>query len=387
MRSPQMWANKWLSTAVEIMARNAKGGLMLEEGAVVDEQQFEEDWAKPGSNAYFRPGSLTGGKVTPKPAANFPTDFMQMTNFAIAAIPRVTGINVEAMGLTGSNPTSPNDPRTASQEYQRRQSATIVLAGLFDSLRRYRRMSGRLLLYLIIEFLTDGRLIRIVGTDMDRYVPLIRDPNVVEYDVIVDDAPSAPSQKELVWNSMIQMLPMLQGINPPPQVMLTLLDYSPLPASLVAKIKGAVQQAAQNAPPPPPDPMQLILMEKRADIEANQQKQMATLMGRKAEKDQDIAHQRALAEIELRKTIAQENIRLASKAQDARIANGGEVSPLTEGLLAGIKAGATRFATELTAGQLAQQANVPIGTPTHLGQVPGQPEAPRPARAGNGAGG
>ena len=386
MRSPQMWANKWLSTAVEIMARNAKGGLMLEEGSVVDEQDFEDDWAKPGSNSYFRPGALTGGKVTPKPAANFPTDFMQMTNFAIQAIPRVTGINMEMMGMSGSNPTSPNDPRTASQEYQRRQSATVVLAGLFDSLRRYRRISGRLLLYLITEFLTDGRLIRIVGTDMDRYVPLVHDPNVINYDVIVDDAPSAPSQKELVWNSMIQMLPMLQGINPPPQVMLTLLDYSPLPASLVAKIKGAVQNAAQNAPPQP-SPMELIIAEKKADIEANQQKQMATLMGRKAEKDQDIAHQRALAEIELRKTIAQENIRLASKAQDARVVNGGEISPLTEGLLAGIKAGATRFATELTAGQLAQQANVPMGAPTHLGQVPGQPEAPqRPMRGANGAG-
>jgi non-ribosomal peptide synthetase component F len=246
-------------------------------------------------------------------------------------------------------------------------------------------MSGRLLLYLITEFLQDGRLIRIVGQEFDQYVPLVRDPNVIEYDVIVDDAPSAPSQKELVWNSMIQMLPMLQGINPPPQVMLTLLDYSPLPASLVAKIKTAVQQAAANAPPPPPDPLQLIIAEKQQDIEATKQKQMATLLGRQAEKQQDLQHANAMAEVELRKTIAQENIRLMSKKQDAMIAAGGEVSPLTEGLLAGIKAGAQRFATELTAGQLAQQADVPLGTPTHLGQVPGQPEPPKPGQGSNGA--
>jgi hypothetical protein len=92
-----------------------------------------------------------------------------------------------------------------------------------------------------------------------------------------------------------------------------------------------------------------------------------------------------MAEVELRKTIAQENIRLMSKKQDAMIAAGGEVSPLTEGLLAGIKAGAQRFATELTAGQLAQQADVPLGTPTHLGQVPGQPEPPKPGQGSNGA--
>ena len=316
MQSPQTWANKWLSTAVEIMARNAKGGLMLEEGAVVDQNEFEEDWAKPGTNSYFRPGALTGGKVTPKPAANFPTDFMQMTNFAIQAIPRVTGINVEMMGLSGSNPTSPNDPRTASQEYQRRQSATIVLAGLFDSLRRYRRVSGHLLLYFIVEFLSDGRLIRIVGTDLDQYVPLIKDPNVIQYDVIVDDAPSAPSQKELVWNSMVQMLPMLQGINPPPQVMLTLLDYSPLPASLVAKIKSAVQQAQQNAPPPPPDPMTLMIQEKQADVEANKQRHLQTLIARKAEKDQDFAHQQRIANLEYQKVLAAERVKLAGKREE-----------------------------------------------------------------------
>jgi hypothetical protein len=311
---------------------------------------------------------------------------MQMTNFAIASIPRVTGINVEAMGLAGSNPSSPNDPRTASQEYQRRQSATIVLASLFDSLRRYRRTAGRLLLYLIVNFLTDGRLIRIVGQEMDQYVPLVRDPNVIQYDVIVDDAPSAPSQKELVWNSMIQMLPMLQGINPPPQVMLTLLDYSPLPASLVAKIKAAVQQAQQAAQAnPQPSPMDLIMAEKQADINANAQRRAADLHARQTEQALEVRHQQALAAIETRARIAQENIRLYGKHRDAQMANGGNFDPLTEGLIAGVKAGAQRFATELVGGGLAQRANMPLGMPTHLGQVPGQPEAPRPQPRGNGS--
>jgi hypothetical protein len=317
MRSPQTWANKWLSTAVEIMARNAKGGLMMEEGAVVDQQEFEEDWAKPGANSYFRPGALTGGKVTPKPAANFPTDFMQMTQFAVQAIPRVTGINVEMMGLSGSNPTSPNDPRTASQEYQRRQSATIVLAGLFDSLRRYRRVSGRLLLYYITEFLADGRLIRIVGQENDQYVPLIHQPGTIEYDVIVDDAPSAPNQKELVWNSMVQMLPMLQGINPPPQVMLTLLDYSPLPASLVAKIKNAVMQAQQQAQQNPPmDPATLMMQEKQADVQANAARHQANLAAHSQQKQLDLAHQRESNRIEVTGQIAVERAKIAARREE-----------------------------------------------------------------------
>lgn len=319
MRGPQMWANKWLSTAVEIMARNAKGGLMLEEGAVVDVQDFEEDWAKPGANAYFRPGALTGGKVTPKPASQFPNDFMGMTQFAVESIRNVTGLNVEMLGLSGSNPNNANDARTASQEYQRRQSATIILAPLFDSLRRYRRMEGRVLLYLITEFLADGRLIRIVGQENDRYVPLIHDPNVTDYDVIVDDAPSAPSQKELVWNSLVTMLPMLQGMNPPADVILTLLDYSPLPASLVAKVKQALAQAQQGAPPPP-DPIQLIIEEKKADIQADQAKKAADIEFRRDSHALDIEHERAKSQINIQSELTRENIKAEGRAHEHMLA-------------------------------------------------------------------
>ena len=217
----------------------------------------------------------------------------------------------------------------------------------------------------------------------------IHDPNVLQYDVIVDDAPSAPSQKELVWNSLVTMLPMLQGMNPPPAVILTLLDYSPLPASLVAKIKQALAQAAATAPPPPPDPITLIMAEKKADVEASQQKHVADLQARQQEHAIDLQHENAKAMIDLRSRIAQEQIRCHGKAADIAIANGGpNPDPVAEGLIAGIKAGATRFATELMAGQLAQRANMPIGLPTHIGQIPGQPEAPRPVRsAGKGLGG
>jgi Phage P22-like portal protein len=298
MRGPQTFANKWLSTTVEIMARAAKGGLMLEEGAVADSEDFETDWAKPGANSYFKPGAITGGKVQQKPATQFPSDFMQMTQFAIASIRDVVGVNPESLGQASQE-------QAASLEYQRRQSATVILAPLFDSLRRYRRIEGRVLLFLITEYLTDGRLIRIVGKEGESYVPLIRDPGVTEYDVIVDDAPSSPNQKELVWNSMVTMMPMIQNMQPPPEVILEILDYSPVPASMVAKIKQALARASQNAPPPPPDPMQLIMQEKQADIEAD-----------KIKKANDVQARQATARIELESLIATERVRLQGKQRE-----------------------------------------------------------------------
>src|SRR5258707_215770 len=130
---------------------------------------LEADWAKPGRNAYFKPGAISGGKVQPKPATQFPNDFMQMTQFAISSIRDVTGVNKESSG-------GQDQDQAASLEYQRRQSSTVILAPIFDSLRRYRRIQGRFLLFLITEYLSDGRLVRIVGQEGDRYVPLIHDP-------------------------------------------------------------------------------------------------------------------------------------------------------------------------------------------------------------------
>jgi hypothetical protein len=50
-------------------------------------------------------------------------------------------------------------------EYQRKQSAVTLLAPLFDSFRRYRKMSGRCWLHFMQNYLTDGRLIRITKDD------------------------------------------------------------------------------------------------------------------------------------------------------------------------------------------------------------------------------
>ena len=371
MRGPQTFANKWLSTTVEIMARGSKGGLMLEEGAVVDVEDFENSWAKPGANSYFRPGAITGGRVQAKPPVVFPGDMMQMTQFAIQSIRNVTGVNPEVLGLAQQD-------QPASLEYQRRQSATVILAPLFDSLRRYRRIEGRALLFLITEFLADGRLIRIMSdSGAEQYVPLVHNPGVTEFDVIVDDAPSSPSQKELVWNSMVQMMPMLQNMNPPPQVILALLDYSPLPASVVAKIKQALADASQNAPPPPPDPMTLMMQQKQIEVQGDAQKKAQELQFKQQSQALDIAHERAKAQIQLESQLALAHV----KAGSAAAMNGGsqQPHPLAEGFASGIKAGAQRFATELTAGRLAQQAGLPEGPPVHLGMVPEGPTAPQQA--------
>ena len=128
-----------------------------------------------------------------------------------------------------------------------------VLATLFDSLRRFRKRIGRVRLYLIQNYLADGRLIRIAGPDGAKVIPLLRDQALGEYDVIVDDAPTSPNQKEANWEIIAGMLPAFRDqLMARPELIAAVLDYSPLPSALVEKLK-----AVAAAPAAPADPSQV----------------------------------------------------------------------------------------------------------------------------------
>jgi len=119
--------------------------------------------------------------------------------FAITSIRDCTGINLELLGQKDIN-------QPGILEAQRKQAGMTVLATLFDSVRRFRKQVGRIRLYLIQTYLSDGRLIRIVGPDGARSLPLIRDKTAEKtvksstpIDVVhedEDDAPSAFRKKE-----------------------------------------------------------------------------------------------------------------------------------------------------------------------------------------------
>jgi hypothetical protein len=94
---------------------------------------------------------------------------------------------LELLGLRDAN-------QAGVLEEHRKQAGMTILASLFDSLRRFRKRQGRVLLYYIMTYLSDGRLVRIVGDEGAKYVPLIRQEGVAQYDVIVDDAPTSPQR-------------------------------------------------------------------------------------------------------------------------------------------------------------------------------------------------
>ena len=239
MSDPQRWANKFFSQILHIINSNAKGGLMVEDGAVDNPRKLEADWAKADSIVTFNEGALSGGKVQNKPSPPYPIGPEKMMEFSVQSIRDAAGVNLEQLGQA-------NRAQAGYLEAQRKESGMTILAGLFDSLRRYRKVQGRLLADYIKLYLSDGRLVRIVGGDgTERYIPLLRQDDTVQYDVIVDESPTSHNVKERVFTMMMQMMPTLaqMGVPIPTEVV----DYMPLPSGLTEKWKQQIN-AQRNDP-------------------------------------------------------------------------------------------------------------------------------------------
>lgn len=256
MMDPQRWANKWMSQSLHILNTGAKGGIIAEVDAFDDVRDAENNWANPEAIVWASPNALSGQqpKIIPRPQNPMPQGLPDLLQLAISSIRDCTGINLELLGMVEKD-------QAGVLEHMRKQAGMTVLAGLFDALRRYRKDQGRLMLWYITTYLADGRLIRIGGPEEAQYVPLVHDPNLIEYDVIVDDTPTSPNLKEQTWAALMQMMPFLSRMPIPPQIYLELLKYSPLPATLTAKLEAIAASQPQQ-----PNPA-LIMAQGRAALE------------------------------------------------------------------------------------------------------------------------
>lgn len=244
MIDPQRWANKFFSQILHIINSNAKGGLMVEDGATDNLAKLKEDWAKSDSVVSLNDGAISGAKIMAKPVANIPGEIGRMLEFSISSLRDTTGINLEMLGMADRQ-------QAGVLEAQRKQSAMTVLASLFDSLRRYRKEQGRLLAKFINDYLSDGRLVRIVGGDgTEQYIPLMKQEGTFEFDVVVDEAATTSNTKERTFAILMQLMPTLSQLGVPfaPE----LLEYTPLPAAMVDKWQQLIEQQQQQPKQPSP---------------------------------------------------------------------------------------------------------------------------------------
>lgn len=293
MKDPQRWANKWLSQILHIINSNAKGGLLAEVGAFVDPQRAQDEWAMPESITLLKEGGLQ--KIEQKQVVNYPTGLDRLMEFALASLPQVTGINLEALGLAARE-------QANVLEQSRKQAAYGLLAPVFDSLRRYRKNHGRILLDFIHNYISDNRLIRIGGPDSEQFVPLTKAPKAPRYDIIVDQSPHSPDSKQKTWEILESILPnmMKAGLPIPPD----LLDYTPLPSAMVMKWKRYIEQTGGVSP----EQMAKLQEELQKAQEENQNLQLKL-----KDKSQEMAmkQQESMLDMQLAREAAMHKLRIA----------------------------------------------------------------------------
>lgn len=236
-RDPQRFANSVLSTTKHILDSTAKGGIIAEEDAFKDVRQAEKTYARPDAITWAAQGAISKNKIMAKPGTGMAAGYINLLDFAIASIRDVMGINLELLGMRDAN-------QPGILEAQRKQAAMTILATLFDSLKRYRKLIGRTRLAYIQKYLADGRLMRISGEDGYQLVQLLQQDVLGEYEVIVSDAPTNPNQKDATWGVIQMIFPAIKDMLGPEEVLL-FLEYAPLPTELVDALKKRLQEQGQ----------------------------------------------------------------------------------------------------------------------------------------------
>ena len=282
MMDPQKYANKWLSQTLHIINSNSKGGVMYEAGAVDDAKAFEDGWAAADSAVMVRDGALSQGKIQPKPQVQMPAALMQLTQFAISTIRDTSGVSLELMGMADRQ-------QAGVLEYQRKQASMTTLGVYFDSLRFYRKQQGEVILSFLRDHIAPtGRLVRLVREGLAEYVPLATETGTRKYDVIVDDSPAAPNEKERTWAIMESLMPVMREAGMGLEDWADVLDYSPLPSSFAEKLRS---KAAEQKNKSQEDPAQQMAMQAaQADIaktqsEAKENEAQAVLYGIQAQRE------------------------------------------------------------------------------------------------------
>lgn len=262
LRVPALFSNKITTELLRVIASNSKGGVLVEESAVEDHQQFEQEYAKTGSSVVVNDGALKNGRIQPKQTPISMSGYGDMLPMFNAALNDVSGFD---KGFLGS---SENRAESATLQRQRIKQSVTMLAQYFDSISLYQKMQARTMISLmrVIAEESNGRIFRTLdqdGNPVNR--PLMRDEFALEYDVTTREVPqTAQAEKEnfeLLMNYATQIAATTgQNIYP------ALVDTLPVDSEQKRKIKEALN------PQPTPEQQQ-AQQQQQQQIQQQQQQQ------------------------------------------------------------------------------------------------------------------
>jgi hypothetical protein len=271
MISAQKDLNKRLSKALAILNSNK---VIMDEGAVADLDEFEEEISRSDAIIVKRPGKELSINVD-RDLASAHLDIM---NLSMSMVQTLSGITDEALGRTTN--------ATSGRAIQSRQEqGAMSTAAIFDNLRFARQIHGEKVLSLIEQFMSEEKTFRITNRRGSPDYITIND-SLPENDITRTKADYIISED--AWNASLrqagvqQFMELLTQVGPvAPQIVMVLLDLvvemMDLPSGdeVVNRIRQITGMEDPDADPNAPDP-------KRQEREAAKQAQ-AEMEGRAAQ--------------------------------------------------------------------------------------------------------
>lgn len=337
--------------------------VIMDEGAVDDLDEFEEEIARPDSIIVKKPNKQLEISVDRELSAAH----LQMMQLSTGMIQSLSGITDESLGRT----TNANSGKAI---IARQEQGSLATAPIFDNLRMARQYHGQKLLSLIEQFYTEEKEFRITNSRGSATHIQINNAGMPENDITLTKADFIISETD--WNSTIrqaqtqELMEVLSQLAPgAPQIVMVLLDLLvegmdiPSREEIVKRIRTLTGMEDPDADPNNPTPEMIAKAEAQAAQAAMQARmaeaQILTVEGKAAE-----------AQARAQKLKAEVGA-VRAEAPTKRLAN--QKSALELALLMLTNTPAVDTADALLQGAGAQVAPAPAMPAAPMPQAPAQP--------------
>jgi hypothetical protein len=254
MKEAQRLLNQTVSDYEGFLRNIPKGGFILEVDAVPNMEGFRDTLLKANMLTVVSPGALAAGKIMPKPTPPIPQGLLDMIQYADQMIMQVVGVTGDFMGQADSK------LMTAQLNAQLVRQGLMVLAPYFDSIRLFTKQSGQLF-YDAFRILLDNCESKLIGhitnASNEQFVQYIRDNEQIEYDIVIDDVPMTPDERQATFEKLLQLSSIMLNKPNPVDITPIVMEYAPFKGDELETIK----QLMQPPEPQQPDPVQQRLIE------------------------------------------------------------------------------------------------------------------------------
>jgi len=300
----QIYLNKAFAVYMEIMARGAKGGGMIEEDALSGSpEEFEVQASRAGGWIRVAEGAISGGKIKERGTQAIPQGHERFMDHLTNAFSTLTGVTEFVKG------TAQNERSNVLVSNLQQQSYTM-LNPLFDPITAFIIDSGKVLTEIILKHYTDEQINRILAdqrvegltfdkqvnpetgeeeeVDLQSHAEILRAVRLDDFEVTADVGQATVTQKQAVWQILVQtnlIGTLLENGVDISGILPELIRFMPLPESLALKLsedlkesmkvqkltqtaEGIIQTLAEMAPE---DAMQIV--QQAADAVQAQQPQ------------------------------------------------------------------------------------------------------------------